>query len=492
MSEGDLKNLFDLLSAAIFLIDRNQNCVGLNAAAETLTGYSSRELQGRPLQEFLLPSHEALFQHPYPIDQEMKGEAVFHHKSGIPLPVAFRASPIRDRSQTVSGTIVEVHALGIDETQATLRKRSEQLQALARASIAITAAASLEELLNSVTKAAQEIVGAHQATVGFLRNNSWNSLIAINLMSDKYEKWRDFKASPHGSGIYTMIGETNKPIRMTQAELEAHPRWRGFGQYASSHPPMRGWLAAPLVWKDDRILGLIQLSDKMDGSEFDAEDEAVIVQLSQLASIAIERVQAGEQQRLLINELNHRVKNTLATVQSIAAHTLRNTNIPRSVHEAFLGRLISLAQSHNVLTRENWEGAELTYVIEGAVEAYRGGSQERIHMRGPKVRVSPRMVLSLSMALYELATNAAKYGALSNDSGDVEIVWDLHSPSPDTEEQELRLSWRERGGPPVQPPTHKGFGSRLIERGLGAELGGKAWVSYDPEGASCEMILPME
>ncbi|WP_245435368.1 sensor histidine kinase [Microvirga calopogonii] len=388
--------------------------------------------------------------------------------------------------------MVEVHALGSDETQATLRKRSERLQALAGASLAITAAASLEELLTSVTKAAQEIVGAHQATVGFLRTNSWSSLIAVNLMSDKYEKWKDFEASPHGSGIYTMIGETNKPIRMTQAELEAHPRWRGFGQYADAHPPMRGWLAAPLVWKDDRILGLIQLSDKMDGSEFDAEDEAIIVQLSQLASVAIERVQAEERQRLLINELNHRVKNTLATVQSIAAHTLRNTNIPRSVHETFLGRLISLAQSHNVLTRENWEGAELTYVIEEAVKAYRGGLPERIHMRGPKVRVSPRMVLSLSMALYELATNAAKYGALSNDNGEVDIVWDLQSPSPDSEEQQLVLSWRERGGPTVKPPTHKGFGSRLIERGLGAELGGKAWVSYAPGGASCEMVLPIE
>ncbi|MGO4524766.1 HWE histidine kinase domain-containing protein [Microvirga sp. 2MCAF35] len=500
-SQDDPKNLFDLLSTAFLLIDRNQNCAGMNAAAETLTGYSSRELQGRSLREILLPgrlgnvsaSHDkSLLEHPHLIDHELKGEAVFRHKNGTPLPVTFRACPFQDRSQIVSGTLLEVHALDFNEPQATLRKRSERLQALASASLAITAAASLEELLTSVTKAAQEIVGVHQATVGFLRNNSWSSLIAVNLMSDKYKEWKDFKASPHGSGIYTMIGEANKPIRMTQAELEAHPRWRGFGQYASAHPPMRGWLAAPLVWKDDRILGLIQLSDKTDGSEFDAEDEAVIVQLSQLASVAIERVQAEEQQRLLINELNHRVKNTLATVQSIAAHTLRNTHIPRTVHEAFLGRLISLAQSHNVLTRENWEGAELTSVIEEAIKAYRGGSPERLHVRGPKVRVSPRMVLSLSMALYELATNAAKYGALSNDSGEVEIVWVLRSPSPDGEERQLLLSWRERGGPPVKPPTHKGFGSRLIERGLGAELGGKAQISYDPTGVSCEVILPIE
>ncbi len=194
----------------------------------------------------------------------MRGEAVFRHKNGTPFPVAFRACPILDSSQNASGTLLEVQALELDETQATLRKRSERLQALASASLAITAATSLEELLISVTKAAQEIVGVHQATVGFLQNNSWSSLIAVNLLSDKYKEWQDFRASPHGSGIYTMIGETNKPIRMTQAELEAHPRWRGFGQYASAHPPMRGWLAAPLVWKDDRILGLIQLSDKMD------------------------------------------------------------------------------------------------------------------------------------------------------------------------------------------------------------------------------------
>lgn len=377
------------------------------------------------------------------------------------------------------------------QAQSRWRKRSDQLQALARASLAITAAGSLQDLLNEVTQAAMVIVGAHQATVALLRGHDWSRAVSATFMSDKYEKWRDYKAVPDGSGIYTLLRETNKPIRLTQAELESHPRWRNFGRHAATHPPMRGWLAAPLARKDGSNLGLIQLSDKVDGSDFDAEDEAVIVQLAQIASVAIERVQAEEHQRLLINELNHRVKNTLATVQSIAAHTLRNTDTPSAVHDSFLGRLISLAKAHNVLTRESWEGAELSYVIEDAISAHQGGAHERIHVSGPDVRVNPRIALSLSMALYELATNAAKYGALSNASGQVNIDWHLSPKSGEEDGEYLHLTWCESGGPPVTPPTRKGFGSRLIERGLGAELGGQARVSYDPQGVSCIIEVPV-
>ncbi|HEY8381333.1 MAG TPA: PAS domain-containing protein, partial [Microvirga sp.] len=156
----------------------------------------------------------------------------------------------------------------------------------------------------------------------------------------------------------------------------------------------------------------------------------------------------GEQRRdLLIHELNHRVKNTLATVQSIATQTLRSASDPQEAREAIENRLIALSQAHDVLTRESWESVGLREVVERALDPFRGQSSERIIIRGTQARLPPRMALALSMALHELATNAVKYGALSNEAGEVLVTWLLDHT---TEPESLLLRWEERGGPPVE------------------------------------------
>lgn len=195
-----------------------------------------------------------------------------------------------------------------------------------------------------------------------------------------------------------------------------------------------------------------------------------------------ERKLAGEHQQLLINELNHRVKNTLATVQSITSQTLRNAQTIAQAHNAIEQRLIALSRAHNVLTRENWEGASLREIVLQALEPYRNQGRTRFQLTGPDIRLMPRMALALSMALHELATNAVKYGALSNETGQVQIEWfvdSLKAPS------QLLLCWKEHGGPLVQPPTRRGFGSRLVERSLAHDLGGKVSIEYPPSGVVC-------
>jgi PAS domain S-box-containing protein len=137
-----------------------------------------------------------------------------------------------------------------------------------------------------------------------------------------------------------------------------------------------------------------------------------------------------EHQRLLTNELNHRVKNTLATVQSIAAQTLRNAGTAAEARDAFEGRLLALSRAHDVLTRENWEGAELREIATQAVEPYGEGHEGQIRLVGPRVRLPPRMALSLAMVLQELATNAAKYGALSDPTGEIAITWTIQGETP--------------------------------------------------------------
>jgi two-component sensor histidine kinase len=196
-----------------------------------------------------------------------------------------------------------------------------------------------------------------------------------------------------------------------------------------------------------------------------------------------------ERQRLLINELNHRVKNTLATVQSIAAQTFRDIHEEsRPKLKAFEERLFALARAHDVLTRENWEGAKLHEIITEVLEPYRRLAGERFEIRGPRQRLNPSMALPLAMALHELATNASKYGALSVPRGRVSIHWTLTSGDSPT----LILEWRESHGPSVLPPTRRGFGTRLIERSLASDLGGHVRLIYDPSGVICRVEAPLK
>lgn len=209
-----------------------------------------------------------------------------------------------------------------------------------------------------------------------------------------------------------------------------------------------------------------------------------------------EQKRAETRQKLLINELNHRVKNTLATVQSLAVQSFHritpDTDSIANARRTFEARLFALARGHDVLTRENWEGACLGEVINEAFAAYRrlhpdGG--DAIEIDGPDLWITPPMVLSLSMALHELCTNALKYGALGVPGGQARISWST-VPSPTV--PRLHLRWEERGGPPVSSPSRKGFGSRLIQDGLARELNGSAQIVYEPTGVICTIDVPLE
>jgi PAS domain S-box-containing protein len=201
-----------------------------------------------------------------------------------------------------------------------------------------------------------------------------------------------------------------------------------------------------------------------------------------------EREKAQQRQQLLIHELNHRVKNILAMVQAMAAQTLSSAASPEAARIALEARLIALAQAHDVLTRESWDGAELLDIINGAIAPHEG-EPGRFRIEGPQVRLEPKTAVSMAMALHELTTNAVKYGALSADGGWVDIGWTAR-PTPSG--VELRLCWAELGGPPAKGPERAGFGTRLIARSLSAE-GGAAEFSYPPEGLRCDIavVLPL-
>jgi PAS domain S-box-containing protein len=195
---------------------------------------------------------------------------------------------------------------------------------------------------------------------------------------------------------------------------------------------------------------------------------------------------ALDHQGLLINELNHRVKNTLATVQSIAYQSLKNAQTVEHAHERLESRLMALARVHDVLTRESWDSAELKTIVHQAISPFESVAMQRFVLSGPSIKLPPRQVLPLSMAVHELLTNALKYGALSVPSGWISITWNIIADG-----REAAFRWKENGGPPVKPPSARGFGTRLIERGLAQELGGTVAIEFDPSGVICAITIPL-
>ena len=197
-----------------------------------------------------------------------------------------------------------------------------------------------------------------------------------------------------------------------------------------------------------------------------------------------DRRNAEAQRDLLVGELEHRIKNTLTMVQSIADQTFRNSGLDPSIQQVFSARLVSLGNAHAVLTQRSWDSADLNEIIASAVGPHRTPETQCFEIHGPILRLGPKAAVALSMAVHELCTNAVKYGALSDQSGRVEITWSV-------DQGQFRWLWQERGGPAVAVPKQTGFGSRLIERMLAAQLSGQVRMNYEPTGLVCTIEAPL-
>ncbi|WP_053080588.1 sensor histidine kinase [Methylobacterium variabile] len=254
-----------------------------------------------------------------------------------------------------------------------------------------------------------------------------------------------------------------------------------------------GWFAAGLLARPLRRLAVSAASL---GRGEPVEVPASAVREAQAISHALtaaahalqrqeeERRAADARQDLLIHELNHRVKNTLATVQSMARQTARSAASLEDFTGSFEARLLAMSQTHNVLTANHWEGAGLRGILAAELEPYAGGRADRISLDGPPVSLTPSVALPLGMAIHELATNAAKYGALSAAGGQVRVEWQVGAGT-------LRLRWRESGGPAGAPPARTGFGPRLIRASLERELAGEVRLDFSAGGLACLIAVPL-
>jgi two-component sensor histidine kinase len=207
--------------------------------------------------------------------------------------------------------------------------------------------------------------------------------------------------------------------------------------------------------------------------------------LAQAGIDAAERETADRLQKLILEELHHRIKNTLATVSAVAAQSLRTATSIEHGQQAIESRLLALGRAHDLLLQARWTSAGLAHIVEGATLPYDSQAEGKFSIRGPDLRIVSGAVIALAMTLNELCTNATKFGALSVPSGRIAIVWTI-----DQNNQRLRLTWTEQGGPAVHAPTRRSFGTRLIET-LGKQLNGEVELAYAPDGFIYALDVPL-
>lgn len=278
---------------------------------------------------------------------------------------------------------------------------------------------------------------------------------------------------------------TKKPVFV--ADIATDPLWADFRDLALQHGLRACW-SIPILSGSGSVLGTFAMYHREPRQPTEPDLELVQI-ITRTAAVVINRKRAEEERKrferhlqLLVGELNHRVKNTLAIVQSLAHQSFHSTVPASDAIRKFEGRLEALAAAHSLVTNRNWDFASIEDVVVVALAPF--CSEDRREIAGPDVQISPQTAVSLALALHELATNAAKYGALSNDTGRVLVCWTTNG-------DRLELTWREEGGPPVSQPERRGFGTRMIERTLAAEFGGDVNLEFRPEGVFCKVVAPI-
>lgn len=274
---------------------------------------------------------------------------------------------------------------------------------------------------------------------------------------------------------------------------------RGANDTASfgSLPPLPdGVPAAEVIRSGEPVRDFEFVLDRPDGSSVvllasadpvTDDDGALVGVIGSLQDVTDLR-RAAFHQKALLNELNHRVKNTLATVQLLAAQTIRKCGLPKDVQDDFEARLIALSRAHDHLTRERWELVDLHSIVAKAVEPYSELSPDTVRIQGEQIKIGAQASLTLAMIFHELANNASKFGSLSSEQGKLAVSWAVAS---DVCHPTLVIDWQESGGPPVNAPQQLGFGSRLLQQGISRQFKGSARLDYDPSGLRCRMEIPL-
>ncbi|WP_295364339.1 PAS domain S-box protein [Arenimonas sp.] len=302
-SQQRFRSLFDEHPDVVYAMDLEGHYTEVNEQFLRLAGAGPEKIIGRLFDERVEPSQREMVRAHFQAatlgearSYEMIGVAIDGTRvdlrvTNLPIVVDGRVTGVFGIAQDIS--LLRKHQRELSDALDAAESLGGQLDRLSEASLSINRDLREETLYQQIVDRIRDIIGAHQSVVSVEPRSAGAPLLTAFSLSDKYAAWRDYDVPIDGSGIYAMVAERQQPMRMTQAELEAHPRWSGFGAESTRHPPMRGWLAVPLVGSDGKTLGILQLSDKLRG-EFSAEDERVAMQFAQVAVVAIERARLLE------------------------------------------------------------------------------------------------------------------------------------------------------------------------------------------------------
>jgi PAS domain S-box-containing protein len=306
-SEQRYQALFDQGPLPMWVFDtETSRFLAVNQAASQLYGYSREEFHSLTLDAIRPESERERLRNRLARGFTGKTEQWLHcNRYGAEFPVEVVSNPISYAGRPARFVVAHDISTRV-KAERELQEHLFTLQRAADAAQALVEHQTLQGVLNELVEQGRGVVRAHQAIVTLKSGDGWASTVSAVSLSEKYAAYRDYIEDPDGTGIYAVVCETNRPLRLTQAALEAHPRWRGFGAHADQHPPMRGWLAVPLIGAGGANIGVLQLTDKYEG-EFTAQDEYVALELAQLASIAIGNAQLLEQVRELNAGLERKV-----------------------------------------------------------------------------------------------------------------------------------------------------------------------------------------
>jgi PAS domain S-box-containing protein len=473
-----------------------------NEAAGRIFGYSADEIIGKSVLTLIPPDRHGE-EHDI-IARLRAGKRIEHYetvrqrKDGSLFDVSLTVSPLR-RSD---GVIIGASKIARDITErkhseALLVKHAERLSTLNQVSRVISRDLDLERIVQAVTDIATDLAGAEFGAFFYNIVDAKGESYQLYTLSGAPRTAFETFGMPRATAIFKPTFDGTEIIR--SADIRLDPRYGASAPHhgmPKGHLPVVSYLAVPVVSSSGEVVGGLFFGHHEAG-RFDADAETLVSAVAAQAAVAMDnarlhrsaqteieqRTRAEAAKELLLGEIKHRVKNTLATVQAMASQTFRKA--PPEERDAFVARLHALAAAHDLLTEQVRDTIQVASIVERALKPFLEHGHQRIIPAGPGIEIGSNKSLLLAMVLHELATNAVKYGALSNSTGIVKLTWTLDEPV-----KRLFLHWRETGGPPVLPPSSSGFGSRMIERALSGE-GGKAVFTFAAEGLDVTLDIPV-
>lgn len=433
---ASLRAICNNANAALFVLDSNQHCIYINPAGEEMTGYGLQELTGKPLHDVIhriMPGgnpcllEDCHVHSAFPAKQREQGEDIFVHSDGTFYPVAYTASPITESGQVI-GTVIEARSL-VEE------RRNQSRLARERALLAST---------------------FENAAMGMLHVGLDGSFIRVN------------------QKLCTITGYDREELLNMKFRDITHPEDQDIDAdqfHQLNNGDRDGYSVEKRYYCKNGETIWVNLTI----SALKDETGKILFYITVVEDIT-EIKEYQHDLEIMTGELNHRIKNTLAIVQSIASMSLPKDTQGK---DAFMERLHTLSRSHDLLVSDHWAGSNIKAVVKQAVHPFGGIESSRITATGPEHILPPRPALALSLAINELGTNAVKYGALSNEKGCISISWEFTSYG---DSRALQFTWAESGGPEVSTPQSRGFGTNMIERALASTMKDRPKIEFDPVG----------